>query len=118
MLQVREVTFIPNAKGGEVRAHMGAGRQELTTSWPLGREDEQLKALLDRLAVKVQEITFVSTPNGSEIRAQMTVGERVFVSRMALAPDDRDLQSQVNDLLGEIGRRCIANLQAALQSGS
>jgi hypothetical protein len=116
MVQVQEVTFIPNSSGGEVRAQMTAGRQELTTSWPLGSEDEQLKALLDRLTVKVQEITFLSTPNGGEIRAQMTVGERVFVSRVPLAPDDRERPSTLKVLLGEVGRRVLENLQAALKS--
>lgn len=115
MLKVQEATYTPGPDGGELRANLMIGRQELTTTWPLDSATEHLQMLLDQVMVKVQQVTYVSNPLGGEIRATMTVGDRTFVSRLAVEGEDQDLQTQVDRLLDEIGRTCIQTLQAALQ---
>jgi len=115
MITVRAATFIPESGGGDMHAVLMLGNQQVTATVPLGLEDLDLQALVDRLSVRVRQVTITSTAAGGEIRALMSVGERSFVSRLAIAAGDHDLTSDVNLLLDAVGRRFRQQLQAGLQ---
>jgi len=100
--------------GGELRANVTMGEQELLATMPMGDNGNDLRPLVDQLLVKIQQVEFVSTATGGEIRTNMTVGERSFVSRLVVEGDDQDLRPMLDHLLSEVGRKFVQNLQAAL----
>jgi len=116
MVTVNKVIVSPAMEGGEIRADMTIGQQELSTSCPIDGQDSELSSLLDRMSVRVQHVTYQRTPSGIEIRANMTVGEREFVSRLVVEGEDQVLATELETLLEQVGVRCIHNLQAALAS--
>lgn len=115
MAKVQQATFTPTSEGGEIRATVEVGDQELTTKWPVTPKDRDLSALLNELLVTVQQVTFVSTEGAGEIRANIEVGGQVFVSRWPIDKSDPDLQQRFDRLLDEIRRKCVTNLQSALE---
>ncbi|MBV9280204.1 MAG: hypothetical protein JOZ41_09005 [Chloroflexi bacterium] len=114
MVKVQEASFIPNARGGEIKAVMTVGSQQVMATWPLGNEDGDLRSLLESMMVRLHQITFVPTPSGGEIRATMSIGERNFISRLPVEGEDQDLKPSLSRLLDEIGRKFVQNLQAEL----
>jgi hypothetical protein len=113
--KVQQATFTPTPEGGELRATLEVGDQELTTKWPVMSQDDELNSLLDDLLVTVQQVTFVSSETGGEIRANMEVGGQVFVSRWPADSSNPELRDRFDRFLDEVRRKCVTNLQAALE---
>lgn len=114
MVTVQSAAYTPTPDGGELRASITVGGQDVSTSMPLDATDQSLRSLIEQLLVRVQQVEFLTTEEGGEIRANMTVGERSFVSRVHIDRSDQDLQPLLDHLLQEVGRVFVQNLRAAL----
>ncbi|GAC1326683.1 MAG: hypothetical protein NVS2B16_19610 [Chloroflexota bacterium] len=114
MVRVQSAAYTPTSTGGELRAHINIGEQDIVSNTVLDYSDQDLRPLVEQLLVKVQQVEFVATPGGGEIRTTMTVGERSFVSRVQIEEDDQDLHPLLERLLDEVGRQFVRTLRAAL----
>jgi hypothetical protein len=115
MAKVQEATFTATKDGGEMRATIVVGDQELTSKWPVTSWEGELNSLLNDLMVRVQQVSFVSTDTGGEIRANMEVGGQVFISRWLADDSNPELRDRFDRLLDEVCKKSVTNLQAALE---
>jgi hypothetical protein len=115
-VEVKTATFTPQPGRGQITTTVAVGRQEATVAWPLGDEDRDLSALIDRLTVRVQSLEFVSPSRGNEIRVSLELGGRPFVVTLPI-DEGGDVRPMVDNLLAIVGQKVVAELRSALDSG-
>jgi hypothetical protein len=116
MMEVQQATLVSIETGDEIRVDMQVGRQKVVVTSAVDDVDGDLKLALERLAGKIEEVTFVRTPAGGEIRATVRFGGRSYESSWAI--EQPEAEPLLGDLLDQLGRASLANVQSSLDDGS
>lgn len=116
MLEVQQATLVSLETGDEIRVDMQVGHQKVTVTSAVDNVDGSLKLVLERLAGKIEEVTFVRTPAGGEIRATVRFGGRNYESSWAI--EQPEAEPVIGDLLDQLGRASLADVQSSLDHAS
>ena len=117
MVEVKEVTYVLHAGGGEIQAVVTVGKQEVRSIMPIGSEDAFLQSLLDDLTLRVDRITFQSGPGRKEVDVTMTMGGRSYISHLPLDEHDDRIAPSIDRLLQAVGTRFVRTMESSLRLG-
>jgi hypothetical protein len=116
MLEVQQATLVSIETGDEIRVDMQVGHQKVVVTSAVDDVDGDLRLALERLVGKIEEVTFVRTPAGGEIRAKVRFGGRSYESSWVI--EQPEAEPVIGDLLDQLGRASLANVQSSLDHAS